>query len=249
MIITYPDSHRWEKIVSDDVFKNFGKNNTARLRSSLARLETFGIRYEFVDLTAEIISWFEPWYHQTINTKENPKLSPIYETTIGKANAYPYKILILKEQGDVVGAIVFSVRPTIISIAYRIFKPNWNTAIMQANPALFGEYAMSEYTHTQGITLLSHGKDRNPYGLNANIGLALFKLSVGCRVTTPKGPYEILSIDTDTITTDILIMEQPATGKDITRAYLYATPDTQSKFIALQKYSETLEVITLTRVP
>jgi len=242
MVITYPEAVRWEKTVTGDNTVDFGKNNAARLRSSLPKLETSMISCVVENLNDEHIVWFEPWYQTTIGSKNNPKISAIHATTIGKQADYPYHILIIREHDTVVGAIIFSVRTSLISIAYRVFNPTWNHTQLQAGPALIGEYFINHFCNSNGFTRLSHGKDRNPYGLNANIGLALFKLSVGCRVTLPTGTTQTLTLETDTLAADALVMEQPNEGTAVSHAYLIGSAETLAKYSALQKYQHVIAI-------
>ncbi len=248
MLITYPEAVRWEKSVSGDIVTDFGKNNAARLRSSLPKLDNMGISADIADLSTSHITWFEPWYQSTIGAKTNPKLSSIFETTLGKAATYPYKILTIRESDRVVGSIIFSLRKNRVSIAYRVFNPTWNETNLQSGPALIGEYYINQFCIQSGLNRLSHGKDRNPYGLNANIGLALFKLSVGCHATLPTGVTTIHTINTSNLTTDALIMEHPKIGTNITHAYLIGTPDVLEKYTALKKYHDILTIHCIERV-
>jgi hypothetical protein len=247
MTITYPTTHRWEKPVSADPFDGFGKSNRARLRSTLAQLESHGITTDISPLTTADIAWFEPWYQTSIGSKPNPKISAIAETTIHKENAYPYFILTVSQHGIKMGATIFSLRRAMISIAYRIYETNWHTGTLQANPALLAEYTINEYAHTISCTSISHGRDRNPYGPNANIGLALFKLSVGCFVTLPKSGLEVVTLDLASTHQDILVMHTPASGTRVTDATLYASQDVLEKYSAVTKYPHLLVVHTILR--
>jgi hypothetical protein len=104
------------------------------------------------------------------------------------------------------------------------------------------------FAFDQGKTIISHGKDRNPYGLNSAIGMAGFKLSVGCRPSNvTDGTYEIHTLDTDKLTEDCLILEQPKEGTDITKAYLVTSRENGHKHLQVTKYPEQLSVEVLYR--
>lgn len=247
MLITFPSAHRWLKTLPQDPFSGFGTNNTKKIKNSIPKLSEAGINYSIKPLSEEIIAWFEPWYADTIGSKHNPKISSIYDTTIGKSSAYPYFALIVTQDTKVVATTIFSKRKTLLSIAYRIANQNWVGAPVVASPSLIAEFATQEYALNENLTVISHGKDRNPYGINANIGLALFKLSVGCEPYLPLGDFETDTINTNSLTSDILIFALPDSGTKITQGYLCANPDVIEKYSAFQKYSEKITITVLPR--
>ncbi len=242
MEIHYPSEHKWLEVISDNPLGELGKNNRARLRSTLNVIDTTTIEYSILPLTQEILDWFIPLYEQQISEKNNPKVHDIAAKTIYKVSKYKYFILVLRENGMPIGGTIFSKRKNLISIAYRIYPANWSTHNLQASPSLFTEYAMNMYGHTEGFTLLSHGKDRNPYGRNASIGLALFKLSVGCNVYLPSD-YEVNTLDLATVEEDILVFEMPKNGETrITKGYLCVTDDSLLKYENVTKYPERISI-------
>lgn len=242
MIIQHPDSHKWLKKISNDPINDFGKNNRNRLKSTLKNIGDTSITYNIKKLDNDTIDWFEPLYNRTISKKNNAKFFNIRETTLDKKSRYPYYSLILYENQDPIGATIFSVRDSLVSIAYRIYPNAWSTNSLQANPALYSEYLINVHVASIGMDTLSHGRDRNPYGLNADIGLAIFKLSIGCAPELPSVTHEIKSIDLSTVSTDIFILHVPEESKRITKATLYASVDTQEKYQQLTKYPEIIDV-------
>ena len=247
MKINYPSHHKWNKPLADDPFYSFGKSNTARLKSTLNKIDNLDIKHEIAPLTEETLSWFTPLYNKTISNKNNPKVFDIYATTLGKNSKFPYFSLSLYENGSPIGATIFSERKNILSIAYRIYPNKWNDHKLQASPSIYTEYLLTKYGIEKGFTKLSHGRDRNPYGPNAHIGLAIYKLSVGCSVFTPSVSYEINTMELDDITTDTLVFEQPKEGERITKGYLCVSKDTKDKYEQVTKYPEQIEIETIVR--
>lgn len=247
MNINYIPEHVWEKRVTDDPLSEMGKSNRARLRSTLKLVPESHITHSIEPLTDEIIEWFTPLYNTKISSKENPKLFDIRATTIGKDSPYKYNALILSEGGERIGATIFSERPSLLSIAYRIYPNEWREAKLQANPSLYTELLINEYAHAKGYTRLSHGRDRNPYGLNSHIGLAIFKLSIGCVPQIAKVPPPAETLDTEEASTDLLVFEAPTTERRITKGYLICTEAMREQYLQVTKYEEQVRIETIVR--
>lgn len=241
MIVTYASEHTWVTEISSDPMHKLGKNNQAKLRSTLNQLSSRAVSHKIVELTPEILAWFVPLYESTIGKKNNPKIKDIYATTIGRTVTYQYFALILEEAGTPIGATIFSKRKSIVSIAYRVYPHQWSAVKLKAQPSLYAEYLINQYSYQCGYTKLSHGKDRNPYGLNASIGLAQYKLSVGCHALLPK-TYTKCDLNLDLVTNDILVLEYPQDRQEITKAYLCTNANNIEKYRDLTRYSERLNV-------
>lgn len=242
MEVRYATHHKWTRPLTLDGMGLLGKSNTHRLRSTLIQIENSTVTYEFSPLTNETLEWFEPLYVKTISAKENPKLFDIKTTTIGKESKYPYYSLTIFESGKPIGATIFSERNTILSIAYRIYPNEWNENGLQAKPSLYAEYLINQYGFNGNFKILSHGRDRNPYGVNSNIGLAIFKLSIGCsaQLTTTEQTCNILNLDE--VDQDILVLKYPTDRRRITNGILYVLEENLSKYLQVTKYPEQLTV-------
>ena len=244
MKIQYPSEHKWLEPVWEDPMAGLGKNNRARLRSTLKLIAESTITHSFEPLTPEILTWFTPMYASQIGGKNNPKLHDIYATTIGKDSPHPYYALILRESGEPIGATIFSQRTNILSIAYRIYPPNWNLHTLQSSPSLYTEFLINRHAFELGYKKISHGKDRNPYGINANIGLALFKLSVGCFIYLPSTKFEIKELDLDAVEEDLLVfaLNENPTEKRITQGYLCVNQLSLVKYENVTKYPNQIKI-------
>lgn len=249
MEVTYASHHKWSRPIVEDLSEPLGKNNTYRLRATLKNIEGTTITHEFAPLTDDTLAWFQPLYQETISSKDNPKLFDIRATTIGKGSKYKYYSLTIFENGKPVGATIFSERNTILSIAYRIYPNNWTENSTQASPSLYAEHLMNEHGLKNGFKTLSHGRDRNPYGINSYIGLATFKLSIGCMAQLPNAEYEVNTLDLDDIDQDILVFKHPIEGNQITEGVLYVSGENLNRFIQATKYPERLVVETIIRQP
>lgn len=249
MKVTYASHHKWTRLIHEDLPKILGRNNTYRLRTTLKNIENTIITHEFAPLTDETLEWFQPLYQEAISSKSNPKLFDIRGTTIGKGSKFKYFSLTLFENGRPIGATIFSERNSILSIAYRIYPNSWTENNLPANPSLYAEYLMNEYGLAGGFKTLSHGRDRNPYGTNSHIGLAIFKLSLGCTAGLPTSGYGVNTLDLGTIDQDILVLKYPTEGTQITDAILYASAESMPKYEQITKYPDRLLVETIIRRP
>ncbi len=237
MIIQYPTSHTWLKSVLTNPLAGFGKNHTVRIKNSLKKIAESTVTFKIEPLTPTIIDWFTPLYAETVGEKNNAKISNVYSSTLGKASPYPYYALILLEAGVPIGATIFSERTHTLSFAYRIYPNHWLQNSLPAGPSLYAEYLINDYVAQKKLTKISHGKDRNPYGYNAGIGLALFKLSVGCSIYLPNVPHDSDSIELDSVTDNILVFEYPKNDlKQISQAYLCVDTEAYEKYHSITKY-------------
>lgn len=250
MLIRYATGHRWCKEVTDEVIDQFGKNDAARLRSTLKKVTASGVRHVIEPLSDSFLDRFLPLYEKRILEKENPTVFDIRTKTLGNPDkAKRYHSLSLYEGERFLGGLIFSIKEDVLSIAYRTLANKWEAANLQARPSLYVEYLISDHARAIGSKTIIHGKDRNPYGLNSSIGLANFKLSSGCRPQLPK-IYEIATIETADLERDALILEFPEVGEkhaDIKKAYLVADAAGIEKWKALFKHHDRLHVEVIER--
>lgn len=247
MRISYPLQHRWLKELSGEILGNYGTGAQKQLRSSLGKLADAHIRYTVEPLTPAHIEWFSPFYAANLADKNNAIVHDVYDTTLGKQLENTYFILTTWEYDEPRGAVILARRPDRIATVYRAFERNWQYSKLRSNPALLSEYFLDSYAHECGYSTLSHGKDRNPYGPNAAIGLATFKLAIGCRPYCYESQTEMAELDTSTVTEDTLVLEAPTEGTPITTAYLIAHRETLSKYEQVAKYPERLRVTVIER--
>ncbi len=248
MQVTYPSHHCWERDVSDNPYNHFSPRTAGKIRTALALCAETGVTYHIAPLDEGFLNQFVPLYTAHIGNKANAMLHDIYANTLGKeVPTFPYFCLSLYEQGEFIGGTIFSLRPQRISFAYRTFNTTWKQAPLKITPAYISEYLLAEFSCQHALNYISHGKDRNPYGLNAGIGLAIFKLSVGCRATVAK-KSELKTLDTSTLTEDVLILAAPkAEETAITHAYLITSRENEHKYLQATKYPELLTVEVLYR--
>lgn len=246
MKIPYTDHISWRKTITEDAMADISKSNQKRLRSTVASLPD-SIKHQILPISDELINWFVPLYTSTIESKNNPKVINVAEEIQKKQDAVEYFILLLIENGERIGATIFSKRKTFLSIAYRIYPPNWSVTNTPASPTLYSEYLICQHAYEEGYKKLSHGRDRNPYGKNASIGLAIFKLSSGCKPYVGTKEPDVKVLDTDDLTEDIFIVSHDETKEFLNSGFLICSRDTEDKYIQVTKYPEQIKVETIYR--
>ncbi len=238
MEITYAHNHAWYKFIADDPLSQFGKNSRTKLRSTLRELSpSITITEEAVD--GSFLAWFVPLFEATLSSKEHPASIDITERLNGEKE---YKALTLKEDGKPLGATIFTLRKNKLVIAYRCYTHHWNNQSYAASPALFMELMIAQHAQSHHKAALTHGKDRNPYGLHAGIGLAAFKLASGCKPRLTRD-YETRTLKTEDLTEDVLVFAHPKEGRRrISKAYLITQKETAPHWEQLLKYPHLLKV-------
>ncbi len=247
MLIDYANHHSWFKSACEDSLFHYGKSDRKRLQKTIQGAAARNITYLIEPASEAFFKWFTPLYTQSIKKKPNGSVRDVESLTIGNPdNKFPYYTATLYEAGEPIGGCIFADYGWYYSIAYRMFEREWRVADLPASPALYGEYLLDCYTYEQGKKDLVHGRDRNPYGINSAIGLGIFKLAVGCKARTAL-THEKLTIDTDTVTTDALVLHYPNKGRRITTATLLCTEASRPKYEQLFTYPERLTINTILR--
>ncbi len=246
MVIIHASHHSWFKSMLADSLLHYGKSDQKRLAKALTQAPLHSVKAVFGKADDAFFEWFIPRYNETITQKNNPLVFDVRGTTVDKPESKSvYKTLTLWQGDTIVGGCIFSCWEERYSIAYRIYNRSWPQSELSAHPALYGEYLMDEYTRTHHKATLTHGLDRNPYGINSAIGLAMFKLSVGCSAKLRHNHLERFEIDTDTLTTDALILHYPTIGELITEATLVCSEATLPKYSQLFTYTDRIKITTI----
>ncbi len=246
MVITYSSHHRWIKQVPVNPFDSFGQKQRSKLQDALSRITTLPIRSDVAELDESFLARFMPLYESRLSTMKNPAHSDIWAKTLG-IKERTYFSLSLWEDDVFLGGTIFRVVGEELRIAYRVYEHDWERVPLQVSPSMYTEYLITKYAHEHDIRVISHGKDRNPYGPNASIGLASFKLSVGCRPEQVNN-VPIHTLDTDSLTEDAFILEYPGDMKHaITHAYLVISRENEYRWTQVTKYPKQLTVTTLYR--
>lgn len=242
-IINYPAQVIWHKNITSKLpIDNFSPRHRKRLSASLKKIADLPISHQLNEVDDAFIDWFQDFYSKTINTKTNPNLGNIRETIekySGKSLCFGLK---LYENNTVIGGAIYIHKKNRITTAFKVFLPQWEAATLPISPSLYAEYVLYSHAITHNYTTISHGQDRNPYGLNSDIGLCSFKLSLGYvpRVSSNNVTEQI---NTAQIKSTCLILNLPKQSElIITEADLYIKEEEMKSAQMLLNYEETLTV-------
>jgi hypothetical protein len=251
MEIKYAKFHRWYKPVIAEPAELFGAKIKKRVYSSLERIsDTNIVRVDIKPLTQDYIDWFTPLYESMLQTKDKAVVHDIYQSTLGNQESESeYWSLTLYENDLKVGGTIFGVRDEKIMTAFKTYNYSWNELTLQAGPTILAEYYLCKHAFDVDKKQISHGKDRNPYGINAAIGLATFKLSLGyqANILETSDDYTCTTLETNTIDEDSLIFHYPMQDQEITEATLITAKDSQSKYAQLLSYTDKMKIHTVIR--
>ncbi len=252
MEIPYAAKHIWRKPTSEYPEQFYSKKIAKRIRSTLSRADELSVVCEFIPLTIQFLDWFSPMYIDLIGKKKNANLHDLYSKTLGNPNpAYNFwSLTVTMNNHRLGGAIIFENNERLM-IAYRALLPKWPEGSLQASPSLFAEYMIAKNAFMLNKKQISHGKDRNLYGQNSDIGQLIYKLSVGYTpqlpVVTEAEPIEILTFETNTAVEDTVVLHYPSTGDKITNATLVTSRSSEEKYSQLLSYPELLKVTVVYR--
>jgi hypothetical protein len=242
----FSKKHRWIKQIHPDILPDFGKSGSKKIAHLLENLDRANITYKFSPLAEDFFLWFTAQYDNQVGSKKNFGGYNVIAQTLHRQNKMrPYFSLTVLESEKPVGGVIFTLRKNRLSVAYRVFKPTWEDSLtLRCTPSLLAEYLLARHALDNNLENLVHGVDKNPYGVNASIGLAIFKLSVGCHPEISHS-HEVGEINISECTADTLILEYPTKSKVITDATLITTTENLSKFEQLLKYEHLLKIKTV----
>lgn len=238
--------HRWVKQIHPEILPDFGKSGTKKITQLLAKVDSSDISYGFAPLDEAFFEWFTPQYLNQVGNKKNFGGQDVIAKTLHRENImFPYYSLTVFESGKPLGGVIFTLRENKLSVAYRVFRNEWNNhPTLRCSPALYAEYLLTKHAVEKNLQFLVHGIDKNPYGVFAAIGLATFKLSVGCHPETCL-THEVQEFTPTEYTDDILVFEYPKDSKVIENATLITTEAKLPKYEQLLKYGHLLKIKTV----
>lgn len=225
MITSYLPSHiSWKVQISreQDIFALFGQSTAKKIKRSLKLLEENNLSYTVDTVDNEYLDLFIPLYEKNILQKHNPKLFDIKQYIadgIAKKGGI-YKAITLRRGNEYLGGMIFYPYTLTLSVAFKVF-PSTMEPRLPINLALIAEYFLYSYAAEQKMHTVLHGKDRNFYGVNSAIGLAMYKLNAGCRPYISKDAIEVEKITQEKIVKDTLLFLGNMKENPVTKAILY----------------------------
>lgn len=181
----YPQYVRWKLSLADheEPWQFFGKKTGKRVRRAVekcAQDKTEVFKIETVD--DDYLEAFVKIYTESIAEKSNPRHIDVIQKIHEKQEEgveYEAVSLYNSDTSKLIGGLLYSKREESLNAAFKAFPAEFS-ATMPATPTRVAEYYFIERAKQLQKTYISHGKDRNVYGVHCDLGLARFKLSIGC---------------------------------------------------------------------
>lgn len=180
----YPEHIRWhsslaKKKAAFDVFSSSQRKKIRRALNALQQQSEYSFLIEKVD--AAYIDTFLPIYHTFIESKKNGVLFDIALRLQSAMQAgISYESISLYQDQKLIGAFFYSLQEKHFSTAYKVFPRYCMVQNIRMQPTLLAEYFLYERALQEKKEYITHGRDINQFGKNYAIGLAIFKLQLGC---------------------------------------------------------------------
>ncbi len=252
MIIEYSDYVAWnKKIDSSELLNNFNTRQRKYL-NALFKSDNFSKLHHKIEIVNDdFLESFTPFYINKISNKKNPHVVDIKNMVHLNSQKHPVYSLELYEDNIFIGGSIFTHRKHVITTSVKAYERDWHSFSNSVSPTLLAEYYF--YTHAQKFmyTDVSHGKDRNPYGVNSNINLCASKLQLGYRPTVPKKAI-LKTLSTEELNQDTLVLVKPYTDEHISHAVLCTRDSdyaTAYNYLLSQKSALQIEVISMPNNP
>jgi hypothetical protein len=203
--IKYPEYVSWRLDLSGkkNVSDCFSTKTLKKIKATFAKLEVNKYKFIINKLDKMQLVEFEKIYREHINKKRNPVYIDILNQFTDFTNLY---ILKLSLEDVMVGALIFRKNIDNLSAIYKYF-PFEMESKLPISTTYLAEYKFFEHAMDQKCRYIKHGKDKNVYGVNTDIGLARFKLQIGCVPIISKGVNMILERFDWDCESDVLIFE------------------------------------------
>ncbi len=189
MEIVFPRYLSWRvPITQRDPSYRFGKQTRTRIAKSTEILMSAGYSFIFEEITESYLEKFIPLYESFITSKERGTVFPVRDrVNEGTENGKSFIALSLYKHTLYLGGLILShdqegTQP--LSVNYKVL-PHTLEEKIPISVSFVAESYLHTYAFEHGFSLITHGIDRNIYGYHSNIGLAAFKLQIGCNPWIP----------------------------------------------------------------
>lgn len=177
----YPTYVAWQLDLSgvSHADQLFSRERLRRVTKAAALLRQAGYRMEIQPAGAKYLDYFIPCYQQHVSAKKGT----VFDVRSHLARAWQrgreYEAISLWAGQTLLGGLLYCVGVSSVSVAYRVF-PRHLPVKLPIGCSLVAERWLAERALALGRRAIWHGRDRNVYGLNSAIGLAMYKTNLGC---------------------------------------------------------------------
>jgi hypothetical protein len=180
--LVYPTKITWRVSFDEisDPIMVFGKLIRKKIKSDLRKLAQSEYFFKVEDVDVAYIERFVPLYKRNLETKHNILISDIRGKVIDNPrHNFKFQALSLYKNDLYLGGLIFSIRDDHFVGAYRAFPRTLEDLHLKEGVGILCDYFLYEYALKLKKRFVRRGKDRNCYGQNADIGLAMYKLKAG----------------------------------------------------------------------
>lgn len=220
----HPEKISWRLDISSykDPLEPFGEKTRKRIIKTKKLHEGYGYVIKCEDFSEDIFNKFLVIYKHHIK-RIGGILHDVKDKIItNPRHNFPYKFINAYKNGKYQGGIIFSDRVEHLVVAYRAI-PHELEIKLPINLSYVMEYYLNKYALESGKKYIRRGRDRNPYGLNLSIGLALYKLQLGnYPILVPNQELTIIHCF-DWKEEDTLVFLPPTKGDRINMAIMYSS--------------------------
>ncbi len=247
--IIYPQYITWEVslIEKTSALSCFSSEISKKIPKTLLRLKEAGYTFVFERVDASYMKNFSVVYKENITQKNNPKIFDV-ENEIAKKilDGSTIEALSLYKNDTYLGGSIYRVLDEKFSVIYRSFVKTFEFSL-PVNIGIVADFFLYQKAIDEKKMHITHGRDRNLYGLHSDPGLVQFKLSVGGIPHVSKHENQmIFSREKEDISgKNIKIIE--GNGPSILNQNFYSSKDCVFIFLGEQKDTKITKAILYTK--
>lgn len=219
----YPQFISWRMncATGADPGQVLGGKLTRRIRKAQQLLAGSAYRFTTEAIDEAYVNHFLPLYQHYMEAKVGGGVAQVQAKLQAACQAgRQYESISLWAGDTLLGSLIYNVRADRLSVAYRVF-PRQLGLKLPISCSYVGEYQLLARAQQLQKPLITHGRDRNVYGQHAAIGLAMYKLSIGCFPVVASSSERLVVAASDLASgTDLLIFLLPSADQNITSAVL-----------------------------
>ena len=220
----YPQKISWRIDISNykDSLNPFSDKTRKRISKAKKLLDEQGYMIRCEDLSEKLINQFVYIYNHHIG-KLGGLVHDVKEKIFNNPpHKFPYKFFNIYHKEIYVGGLIFSDRGDHLVVAYKAIPHRLNIKI-PISLSYIAETYLYKYALDNNKMYIRRGSDRNLYGIELSIGLALYKLQIGnYPILVPDKKLTIINCF-DWKEEDTLVFLAPQVGNKIDQAMMYST--------------------------
>lgn len=222
--LSYPAYIAWQIDLAaiSSLDQMISRHRQRRIDKALAALTGAGYTWKFEDVSDEYLDRFVPLYKQHISAKENGTVFDVRQKIqAGRLKGKQHESVSLWHGDTFIGGQIYSVLADALSVAYRVFPYK-----LPLKLPISCSYVAERQLLTRALALrktrILHGKDHNVFGPHSAIGLAAYKLNVGCVPHVSTAANNVFdALDNLSLTQDALVFLGATPKQTITEATLF----------------------------